>query len=129
MRTAISRWFMFGLLIGWSLTHANVFGQPIAKSGDGQSTSNIDKLKQGLDKSLTVDYAGQTITEVLNHLRDRSGLAISVDDQALMMIGMNPHGPDGLNQQFQVKATNEKAGNVLRRFLNNYRLCYVIIEN
>jgi hypothetical protein len=69
------------------------------------------------------------VEEVLNHLRDRSGLPISMDDQSLAIVGMNFLRPDGQPMQFRVKATNEKAGGVLRRFLNNYRLSYVIFEN
>src|SRR5262245_25850298 len=132
MRTAISRWFLFGLLVGWSITHASVFGQtttPGASSGPGTSTtqtSPVDKLRQGLDKAITVDFTGQSIEEVLNHVRDKSGLPISMDDQSLGMIGMNFLRPDGQPMQFQVKANNEKTSVVLRKFLNNYRLSYVI---
>ena len=76
MRPVISRWFMFGLLIGWALTHATVFGQPNASSGGGTpsstgtTTTSIDKLRQGLDKQITVNFTGQNIEEVLNHIKD-----------------------------------------------------------
>jgi hypothetical protein len=142
MRTAISRWFLFGLLIGWSVTHASVFGQT---TGAGQSSSSttqpassgpartsstsIDKIKQGLDKAITVDFTGQSIEDILNHVRDRSGVPISIDDQSLGMGGMNFLRPDGQPMQFQIKATNEKTSTVLRKFLNTYRLSYVIFEN
>lgn len=129
MRSMISRWFLFGLLLGWSLTHANVFGQP-AGSTDAKKTTPIDKLRQGLERKITVDYSGGSLVEVLNHIRDRSGLNISLDDQALMMVGMNPGGaPDGVIQQFNLKAKDEKASTVLRKFLNTYRLCYVVFED
>ena len=42
---------------------------------------------------------------------------------------MNFMRPDGQPMQFQIKATNEKTSQVLRKFLNNYRLSYVIFEN
>lgn len=129
MRSMISRWFLFGLLLGWSLTHANVFGQPADSTG-AKTTAPIDKLRQGLERKITVDYSGGSLIEVLNHIRDRSGLNISLDDQALMMAGMNPGGaPDGVIQQFNLKAKDEKASTVLRKFLNTYRLAYVVFED
>jgi hypothetical protein len=142
MRTAISRWFLFGLLIGWSVTHASVFGQAttpggtrssVAQPAGGPATpvqgASIEKVKQGLDKSITVDFTGQSIEEILNHVRDKSGVPISIDDQSLGIVGMNFMRPDGQPMQFQIKATNEKTGQVLRKFLNNYRLSYVLFEN
>ena len=125
MRTAISRWFLFGLLVGWSLTHASVFGQ---SSGAGSAAifhraggrgpksaqpASVDKLRQGLDKAITVDFTGQSLEEVLNHVRDRSGVPISIDDQSLGIAGMNFMRPDGQPMQFQIKATNEKTSQVL----------------
>jgi len=131
MRKHISRWFLFGLLLGWSLTHATVFGQPVGKTAanTGKVGAGVDKLRQGLDKAITVDFTGQSLEEVLNHIKDRSGLPISIDDASIAMMGMNFVRPDGQPMQFQVKATNEKASTVLRKFLNNYRLCYVIFED
>lgn len=128
MRTLISRWFMFGLLLGWALTHATVFGQPAGQSTETKAAPTADRLRQGLEKTITVDFNGQSLTEVINHVRDRTGLPISIDEQGLLAMGMDPGGNDGLGQPFRVKATNEKAGQVLRKFLNNYRLCYVIFE-
>lgn len=131
MRMTISRWFMFGLLLGWSLTHANVFGQPATNSGGtpgkaGKAATTTGKIRQGLDKVITVDYTGQSLQDVVNHLRDRMGVSITLDQMAILNMGMNPDDNVG---QIQVKATDEKASQVLRRFLNNYRLCYIVMED
>ena len=127
MRSIISRWFLFGLLIGWSLTHATVFGQSAGK--DPKPAVAVDKLRQTLDKIITVDFTGQSFTETLNHLRDRAGLKVKVDDQALAQLGMHPLlNGGGVPEPAHVKATNEKAGQVLRKFLSSYQLCYVIID-
>lgn len=129
MRSIISRWFLFGLLLGWSLTHATVFGQSPTKSSEGKATSTQDKLRQGLERAITVDYSGASLVEVLNHIRDRSGINITLDEQALLNIGIGPDGNDGFARQFQVKARDQKASVVLRNFLANYRLCYVVFED
>jgi hypothetical protein len=136
MRTIISRWFLFGLLLGWSLTHATVFGQPAASvttpspgtggSGPAPKAATTDKVRAGLDKVITVDYTGQSINDVLNHLRQQTNLTISIDQMAVLGMGMNPDDNVG---QITVKATKEKTSQVLRKLLNPYRLCYIVQED
>jgi len=138
MRPFISRWIMFGLLIVWALSHANVFGQ----GGDkAKPATTAEKLRAALDKPVTFDYTGQSLIDVLNHFRDKTGIAINVDPMALMQMGANDGGgviPGGIvpgvpmaggGQQVQLKATNEKAGHVLRRLLNSHHLAYLIFED
>src|SRR5215813_10820554 len=48
MRTIISRWFMFGLLLGWALTHATVFGQTAKTGEEPKSALPISKIRAGL---------------------------------------------------------------------------------
>jgi hypothetical protein len=126
MRTMISRWFMFGLLLGWALTHATVFGQQSA----GKTASALEKLRANLDKNITLDYNGQSLTDVLNHFRDKTGVAINIDQVALMQMGVGqPMIPDGNAGQVTLKATNEKASQVLRKLLNTHQLCYILFED
>jgi type II secretory pathway component GspD/PulD (secretin) len=122
MRTMISRWFLFGLLLGWALTHATVFGQQSA----GKTASALEKLRANLDKNITIDYNGQSLTDVLNHFRDKTGLAINIDQAALMQ---GVPVPDGNIGQVTLKATNEKASQVLRKLLNAHQLCYILFED
>jgi hypothetical protein len=129
MRSILSRWFLFGLLLGWSLGHATVFGQSTGK--DVKPASPVDKLRQSLDKTITVDFTGQTFVETLNHLRDRAGLKLRIDDQALAGLGLHPgmNGGGPPADPVHVKATNEKAGQVLRKFLGPYQLCFILIDD
>jgi type II secretory pathway component GspD/PulD (secretin) len=122
MRTMISRWFLFGLLLGWALTHATVFGQQSA----GKTASALEKLRANLDKNITIDYNGQSLTDVLNHFRDKTGVAINIDQAALMQ---GVPVPDGNVGQVTLKATNEKASQVLRKLLNAHQLCYILFED
>jgi hypothetical protein len=123
MRTMISRWFLFGLLLGWALTHATVFGQQSA----GKTASALEKLRASLDKNITLDYTGQSLTDVLNHFRDKSGVAINIDQVALMQMGTPV--PDGNVGPVTLKATNEKASQALRKLLNSQQLCYILFED
>ena len=122
MRTMISRWFLFGLLLGWALTHATVFGQP----SSGKTASALEKLRANLDKNITIDYNGQSLTDVLNHFRDKTGVPINIDQTALMQ---GVPAPDGNVGPVTLKATNEKASQVLRKLLNAHQLCYILFED
>ena len=126
MHTIISRWLLFGLLFGWALTHATVFGQTSSKP-----IPAIDKLRTGLDKAITVDYNGQSLVDALNQIRDKSGLPINIDQAIFMQMQIGLNGNDGnpVAMQFQVKATNEKASQVLRKFLNVQQLTYILFED
>jgi type II secretory pathway component GspD/PulD (secretin) len=128
MKSILSRWFMFGLLVGWALSHATVFGQSGGNAAEkkGVAGTAVEKLRHGLDKKVTIDFNGQSLSEALNHLRDKTGLPINIDQPALLMSGMNIDVPMG---QVEIKAKDEKASSVLRKFLNTYRLTYIIFED
>ena len=121
MRNIVSRWFMVGLLIGWALTHSTVFAQP--GSGKAAEKTAIEKLRANLDKNITLDYTGGSLVEVLNHFKDKAGIAINVDQMAMMQMpdfggGVFPGAP---MQNIQIKAKDEKASTVLRRLLNGHQ--------
>jgi hypothetical protein len=125
----ISRWFLFGLLLGWALTHATVFGQQAGKTTDAKPAA-VDKIRQGLDKTITIDYTGQTIAEALNHFREKTGVPINIDPVALMnQMPMPPGGGEPIGGQFVIKGKDEKASQILRRTLSAHRLAYVIIDD
>jgi hypothetical protein len=126
MQTIISRWFLFGLLLGWALTHATVFGQPGGKTTDTKPAA-VNKIRQGLDKTVTIDFTGQTLAEALNHFREKTGVPINLDPAAFIQVGPNPGNP--MAGDVIIKGTNEKASQILRRFLNAHRLTYIIIDD
>ncbi len=133
MNSILSRWFLFGLLAGWAISHSTVFGQA---GGAGATappqdkkpaiTSSVEKIRQGLEKKVTIDFTGQSLIEALNHFRDKTGLPINLDQMAFMNVGMNIDMPMG---QVEFKAKDEKAGVALRRFLNTYNLSSIIFED
>ena len=123
MRIILSRWILGVLLIGWALSHAAVFGQD-------QAASTVEKLRQGLDKTITVDYAGQSLAEVLKHLQEKTGVPINLDPTVLVDMEGNANVPvGGATAQIKIKATNEKASQVLRKLLNAHCLSYAILED
>ena len=123
MRTIISRWFLFGLLLGWALTHATVFGQSTEAK-----PSATDKVREGLDKVITVDFTGQSLPDVISHLRHKTGLTITFDPLT-SQVPFDPNNGGQPPAPITVKATKEKASQVLRKLLNANQLCYVIIDD
>jgi len=121
MRTIISRWFLFGLLVGWALTHATVFGQSNAKTDPPTSD-----LRTALDKTITIDFSGQTLENVLKHVCDKAGISFEIDQMAMgqMQFAFMPGDP----MQVQVKAKNEKTSQVLRKLLKTYHLTYIQLD-
>lgn len=120
MQNLLTRCLFFGLLIGWALSHASVFGQPTTKP------AGTDKVRQALDKVISAEFNGQSVSDAINHLRVKTGLTIHIDQIAILQSGINPDDNVG---QVLVKATDEKAGQVLRKFLANYRLTYIVQDN
>jgi type II secretory pathway component GspD/PulD (secretin) len=119
---------MFGLLLGWALTHATVFGQT-GKIGEEPKSAPapISKIRAGLDKTVTIDFTGQSLADALNHFRDKTGVPINIDPIMFVQMGLNPNDPMG--GQVTIKGTNEKASQILRRTLSAQRLGYVILED
>ncbi len=151
MKTSISRYFLFGLLLGWSLSHASVFGQATGTTsssaavggvaGKATPVSSAETLRAALDKKISIDFTGNTLNDAINHFREKVGVALHIDPMALGMLGIGdpndgvvqPGFPGGIVQpnqgQFKLKATDEKAGQVLRRMLNPAGLTYVITQD
>jgi hypothetical protein len=70
------------------------------------------------------------LAEVLKHLQEKTGVPINLDPAVLENMGVDPNSPPGgAAAQVKVKATNEKARQVLRKLLNVYELSYVILED
>lgn len=128
MRNLTSRWFLFGLLMGWAATHATVFGQDTADKSEARPTT-ADKMRSGLDKKISFDYSGSSLTEALQQFRDKTGVAVRVDPMIWQNDGGLVLGAGGpANTQIQLKADNEKASDVLRKLANQQQLAYVILD-
>ncbi len=118
-----TRWLFLGLVLAWSLSHASVFGGGGEKKSPASAT---ERIRQGLEQNITVNYTGQSLRDAIQHLREKTNLPISLDQMVLLQMGINPDENTG---QIELKATNEKAGAVMRKALNAFRLSYVIFED
>src|SRR5262249_35867899 len=73
---------------------------------------------------VSVDFSAPSLNAALEHLREKADLPISIDQVALQQLGITDD-----SGQVEIKAKNERAGQVLRKVLNAYRLAYVILDD
>jgi hypothetical protein len=118
MSHRLARWLLPCLLLG-TFSHASVFGQQADK------TTDADKLRQVLEKNITLDFVGQSLGDTLGHFRDKTGVTVNLDQLALAQMGMILDDNGG---QFAIKASSEKASRVLRRFLQKHQMTYILHE-
>ncbi len=117
------RWLLLGLVAAWSLSHAVVHGDPAPRPA---TRSTAEKVRLALEQPITLDYVGQSLHAALEHIADKAGLPISIDQLALQSMGILPEDETG---RFHVKAKDEKIGTVLRRLLGGYRLTYAFLDD
>ena len=76
------------------------------------SAGSLDKLRGALEQPIVLDFIGQSLHAALEHVADRAGVPVSIDQVALAQLGIISDEETG---RVQVKAKDEKVGVVLRR--------------
>ncbi len=99
--------------------------------------SSAEAIRKALDQPLKVDFSGNNLNEVLQHLKKKTGLPIAIDQIAMMQIGMvsdfdNINIPGLPNQPghgpIELKSDG-KARQALHRLLAPYHLTYAIVDD
>lgn len=121
------RCLFLGLLLFWSVSHIQVGraqDDPPAKE-----ETHAEKARKALDTSMVIDFTGNSLQEVLEHLSQKARIHFVLDRNIL-------NGPvdDGMGgaQGGQMNIKSERAGTLrttLRRFLSPYGLTYVVLED
>ena len=119
------RWFGVGFLLAWAISHAAVVNAQIeAKPADTRPNLG-DKIRKTLDQNITLDYAGQSFNEAINHLKERTQLPVVVDQFALQNVGL----VDGVPCRIELHNNRGKVRNALQHLLHSYNLTYVVLED
>lgn len=115
------RWFAAGFLLAWALSHRAI------AQGDTREAkpSSSDLIRQKLDQVIVLDYAGQSVTEAMAHLKDRTQLPIVVDQVGLQSIGLM----DGIPINVELRNARGKVRHALQHLLHGLGLNYVILED
>lgn len=114
MRPSPHRWVLPCLVAAWALSHATVFG-------DGPAP-----VRQALDRKITLDYSGQTLLEALQHLRQKTGLELSLDQTAALNASANLEAATG--QPVLLKSDGGTVGQALRKLLAEHQLTFIVYE-
>lgn len=118
------RWFAFGFLLAWALSHRSSAGAQDEKIAPSE-LSPSERIRKKLDQVIALDYAGQSFQEAILHLKDRTQLPVIVDQMALQQIGVF----DGAPLQFELRNTRGKVRQALQHLLHGLGLDYVVLED
>jgi hypothetical protein len=118
------------LLLTWALSHATVFGgdpKGEPKRKDARDQPAIERIRKALDLPIVLDFSGQSLMEVLMHLREKSQVEFNIDQVGLAMVGVNVDA--GAGEPIVVKSNGGKLSAALRKLLAGQQLTYVIFED
>ena len=119
------RWFGVGFLLAWAISHGAAVNAQI-ESKPTETRPNVgDKIRRTLDQTITLDYAGQSFNEAINHLKERTQLPVVVDQFALQNVGLG----DGVPCNIELRNSRGKVRNALQHLLHSYNLTYVVLED
>lgn len=121
--TRLHRNFATGFLLAWALSHA----AGVSAQNDSKDKKPVvgDKIRKTLDQVIALDYAGQSFSEAIQHLRDRTQLPIVLDQIALQQLGLI----DGMPFNIEMRNVGGKVRSALQHLLGTFNLTYVILED
>jgi hypothetical protein len=141
LRTILSRLgalLLLGLLVvGWFPNVRAGDDKPAQKPDPNAETTkkltNTQQIAQALPKKVTIDYQGQSLQEVLQHVSKKTGMPIVVDTaiQFNGMIGFAgvPPGVPGVNNvPTTLKIQDAPLGTGLKQFLQSKNLTYTVLN-
>jgi hypothetical protein len=129
MKTTRSRPGLFGLAVIFALALAPVaLGGEKSKPGKEkkiEARTQPDQIRKVLSSDMPLLYSGNSMDDILNFLKNRTGVTFEMDRQMLEMYGLAvfPQAP-GVN--IDLKIEKGKVGRGLQQFLSKYRMDYYI---
>ncbi|MFO0967313.1 MAG: hypothetical protein U0793_17275 [Gemmataceae bacterium] len=133
---ARSRWLrlaFFGLLLFWAFSHLQVGSAQDEGPVKERKETPAEKIRKALDQSMTLDFAGNSLEDVLNHLKAKTGVNFVLDRVVVgSLFPIDDVGGGMAPGAAQVHIKCDKGGKVrtaLQRTLNAYNLTYVIVDD
>jgi hypothetical protein len=121
-------WFL-ALLMVWALSHASVFGGQ-AEPADKEPTA-AERIRKQLDQPMTLDFSGNTLGDMVQHLKEKTRINFILDMLALQQLGLaTEENRPGLPMIVHLKSDRYgKLRSAIQRTLNAYNLTLVILED
>jgi type II secretory pathway component GspD/PulD (secretin) len=131
---------MRSTLLAWTAALGLVWAAPAAlyagqEKKPAKDLTPAEAARKALNQKVTIDYLGQSLHEVINHLREKTKVNFVFDSNSPFGFGMpggpgiGPGGGPGGGPQIHFKTTDGKLGKTLRSFLARYNLAYVILSD
>jgi hypothetical protein len=119
------------VLLGLAAAGLVAADPPGARKPAEPAESPADRTRQALDQTVTLDFVGQTLHDVVTHLRQKTKIPFVLDLPALNRIDLNPHlgfvAADGQPLPLTLTVDRGKLRPALRAWLKQYGLDYVIL--
>lgn len=119
---SLDRWCLGLVLFAWAIAHANVRGAQNEKMPPTQA----EKIRKVLDQPITLDFAGQSLPEAVQHLREKTGLDITLDTFTLQQMGLLI---EEMPTPVHLKADRVKTRQILQKLVTGFNLSYVVLED
>jgi hypothetical protein len=139
---------MRSALFVWTAALGLLWAAPAARAGGkgkepAKDLTPAETARKALDQKVTLDFVGQSLQEVIDHLREKTKVNFVLENPAFGMMpgpggfpgGGLPGGPPlpgGPAGQLHLKITDGKLRQAVRSLLNQfhqYRLTYVILAD
>jgi hypothetical protein len=115
------RWFAFGFVFAWALSHRVAVAQNEKETRPAPS----DRIRRTLEQVIAFDYNGQSFREAMEHLQSKTNLPIVIDPIAVQSVGLI----EGVPAAIEFKNVRGKVRQALQNLLHNYGLTYVVLED
>ena len=112
-----------GLALAWTLIAASLSAAPVSpepKKDKGSTTG--EKIRQALDKTVTLEIAGQSLVAAVQKVSEEIGIPLVVDTFTIQQMGMDPN-----QMLIHFKGKDLKARTALRGILGQYNLSFAIV--
>jgi type II secretory pathway component GspD/PulD (secretin) len=119
---------MAALALAWATSGGARAG---GKDKEAAKLTPAEAARKALSQKVTIDYVGNSLEEVVNHLRERTKINFVLEHSPFDEMGFGPGGPGGPGGgvQFTFKATGVRLRQALHAFLAPYRLSYVVMAD
>ena len=109
-----------GLALAWTLSAAAAPVTPEPKKDKAAPTG--EKIRQALDKTVTLELAGQPLTAAVQKMSEEMGVPLVVDTFTIQQMGLDPN-----QMMIHFKGKDVKARSALRSVLGQFNLSFAIV--
>lgn len=94
------------------------------RADEAKNANTVEAIRKALDQPITVDFAGTTLEDVVQHLKEKTKVNFILDQIAAQGgdVMVNPNAAN-----FVLKSNGKKVRQALQQVLSPYHLTYVIL--